>query len=115
MKYRTKETEEIMHMIAEEKAVNHAMNAELSADYLNGAIVQQILEIMHSKHMSQQDLAQRIGKSKQYVSKILREKRNFTIASLAAIAQALESKVVIELKQDESTPIETSKNKTAAI
>ena len=106
MKYRTGETEEIMHMIAEEKAVNHTMNAELTADYLNGEIVQQILEIMQSKHMSQQDLAQQIGKSKQYVSKILREKRNFTIASLAAIAQALESNVVIKFNRNESTPVE---------
>ena len=107
MGYDNLNTEELLQMIAESEAIDPNKNPEVIADYQNGTIVQKILDILNAKEITQNELAKRIGKSKQYVSKILHEKRNFTINSLAMFSSALECDLKIDLVQREKA---TKKN-----
>jgi hypothetical protein len=54
------------------------MNAELTADYLVwGGGGKQILEIMNTKQMTRREPADHIGKSRQYVSRIVKREKEF--------------------------------------
>ena len=61
------------------------------ADHAKGLIIEDILRAMEAAGMTRNALAGKIGKSRQYVSKILDEDRrvNFTIDSLAEFSAAL--------------------------
>lgn len=61
------------------------------ADQAKGLIIEDILRAMEAAGMTRNALAGKIGKSRQYVSKILDEDRrvNFTIDSLAEFSAAL--------------------------
>ena len=61
------------------------------ADHAKGLIIEDILRAMETAGMTRNALAGKIGKSRQYVSKILDEDRrvNFTIDSLAEFSAAL--------------------------
>ena len=64
---------------------------EFLADYSKGLIVEDILRAMESAGLNRNTLAARIGKSRQYVGKILDEdhRANFTIETLAELSAAL--------------------------
>lgn len=83
MKDKEFSTEKLLKKLQKMETIDPARNFEVVADYQNGVIVQNILTIMEEKEISQKELAKLIGKSKQYVSRILLEKQNFTINSLA--------------------------------
>lgn len=61
------------------------------ADVAKGLIVEDILRAMEAANLNRNTLAAKIGKSRQYVGKILDEHRraNFTIDTLAELATAL--------------------------
>jgi len=84
-----KKTQELLEEINGLPNLDFDKDPEFLADYANGLIVQDILNLMDKKQISQTELANMIGKSRQYVSRILIEKRNFTIKSLASFACAL--------------------------
>lgn len=69
------------------------------ADYAKGIIVEDILRAMEKKGISANALAGMIGKTRQYVSKILREDRrvNFTIDTLAQLSVALDVELYLRL------------------
>ena len=52
---------------------------------------------MEEKKISKLELAHKLGKSKQYISRILKEKTNLTIDSIAHIACALDSTFQIDI------------------
>ena len=52
-----------------------------------------IAELMEKKHVSKAELAQRIGKSKAYVTQVLSGSRNITMHTLAGLTFALGHKV----------------------
>ena len=72
---------------------------EFLADYAKGLVVEDILRAMESAGMSRNALAGKIGKSRQYVSKILDEDRrvNFTIESLAEFSAALDLQLCLRM------------------
>jgi transcriptional regulator with XRE-family HTH domain len=61
------------------------------AEYLKGMALEDILRAMEETGVTQTELANRIGKSRQYVSNVLKEnsKANFTLDTLAYFAVAL--------------------------
>lgn len=69
------------------------------AEHAKGLVVEDILRVMEKTGMSANALAGKIGKSRQYVSKILSEHRraNFTIESLAEFSAALDLQLCLRL------------------
>ncbi|MCC6142820.1 MAG: helix-turn-helix transcriptional regulator [Candidatus Hydrogenedentes bacterium] len=68
------------------------------ADCLKGQLVEHILQAMEAQHLSKSDLAKRLHTSRQYVTRVLNEKANFTVDSIAEIACALGMGVRLELR-----------------
>jgi len=75
--------------------------AEGHEDYwLAGAILEfteAVVREMERQGMSRTELAQRLGATPAYVTKILRGKVNFTLATMVKMARALDSEVHVQL------------------
>lgn len=87
-------------------------DAEFTASVLKSQFVEGILRAMEEQGISQAELAKRVSKSPQYLSKILNERTNanFTIDTMAQIAAALNWKLHIRLvSPDETLRIESRK------
>ena len=61
---------------------------------LSFRIVDRIHEVLEEQGLKQKDLAQRLGKSEAEISKWMRGTHNFTIDTISAIEQALQSPIV---------------------
>lgn len=72
---------------------------EFLADYSKGLIVEDILRAMEATGINRNTLAAKLGKSRQYVGKILDEERraNFTIDTLAELSSALDVKLHVRM------------------
>lgn len=66
-------------------------------DGLKVEISEQIYQAMNQQGISNADLARRLGKSRAYVTKLLRGTTNFTLESLVRIGRALSNEVEINL------------------
>jgi len=66
-------------------------------DGLKVEISEQIYLAMNQQGISNADLARRLGKSRAYVTKLLRGNTNFTLESLVRIGRALSNEVEINL------------------
>ena len=89
-------TEELMAKLA--KGVEDFENApEFVAGYLKACLVRDVLMAMKEEGMNRHQLAERLGKSRQYVSRILNETANFTLQSIAELACALGRKVEVSI------------------
>ncbi len=66
---------------------------EFVADFMKGQITEDILQAMEEEGINKNQLADRLGKSRQYVSRILNETTNFTFETVAEIAVALNRKI----------------------
>ena len=64
-------------------------NREFVAIGLKYEVGKQVLEILLQDGMSQAELARRLGKSRQYITKMFKGYANFTLDSIAALAIAL--------------------------
>jgi DNA-binding phage protein len=71
-------------------------DVEFVTDYIKGKFVEDVLAAMEQKKILKIDLAKRIGKSRQYVGRVLNETSNFSIQSMVEIALALN--MTIEVK-----------------
>ena len=67
------------------------VDPEFQADYLKSLFVEKMLEALEKRGENQTHLAQRWGKSRQYVSKLFREDKrvNFTIETMSTLAHLL--------------------------
>lgn len=75
---------------------------EFVAGLLTGQVVNDIYRALKETKISQSELARRSGKSKQAISRILLEKENLTLETVAAISCALGWKPLLHiLPQDE--------------
>ncbi|MFH0880808.1 MAG: helix-turn-helix transcriptional regulator [Lentisphaerota bacterium] len=74
-------------------------DAGFMADYLKGLFVEDVLRAMEEDGLSQSDLAARMGKSRQYLSKVLNLDRrvNFTVETMAEFGATLGRKVAMRL------------------
>lgn len=83
-----------------EKAVRAlADDPEFIADCLKSQVVNDVYRVMEAKGINQNQLAAKLGKSRQYVSHFLAEDRrvNFTLETLAQLSFALQSRVVVRM------------------
>jgi transcriptional regulator with XRE-family HTH domain len=75
--------------------------AERHDDYwVAGAILEvteDVVREMERQGVSRTELAQRLGASPAYVTKILRGKVNFTLATMMRLARALDSELRVQL------------------
>jgi transcriptional regulator with XRE-family HTH domain len=85
----------------EEIPINFNRDPEFVADYLKSKFINEILEILDKKNISKSDLAKLMGKSRQYISRILNETVNFTLDTLAQISCALDEDINIKLGSSE--------------
>lgn len=61
-----------------------------------------IVETIKSKNISQKDLAERIGKSEAYISKIINSNTtNFTLKTMVQLCLALDSKITLKIEDIE--------------
>lgn len=70
---------------------------EFVAGYLKAQFVEDIFKAMHEQGINRNQLAAKLGKSRQYVGRILNEKANFTLETLAEIACALNMQVAARM------------------
>ena len=93
----SKSVDELLKEIKDMPSLDFENDPDFIADYTKGMIVEDLLVQMEKKVLTQTDLANKIGKSRQYVSKILNEKGNFTVDSLAKLSVALDCKLNISI------------------
>lgn len=91
-------------------ATNRALSddADFMADLLKGYFVERVLEGLCDTNLNKSQLGKKIGKSRQYVNKILDEDKrvNFTIDTMAKIAHAIDCRLDIHvLKKNEEAQI----------
>ncbi|MFL6196295.1 MAG: helix-turn-helix domain-containing protein [Thermoanaerobaculia bacterium] len=68
-------------------------------------VTEAMARALRSNGLTQAELAERMGKSKGFVSQVLGGGRNLTLRTLADIAGALGCKVQVQLKPEKSTKV----------
>ena len=76
----------------------HFQDPEYLRDWLALDLSEQILAVLEDEGLSRADLAERLGVSRQYVTKLLNRTPNLTLRSLAEIAAALGRQVTVRLE-----------------
>lgn len=79
---------------------------EKQADWVAHAenIALRILEWLSSNKMSQKELAEKMGVTPQYISRVVNAKENLTLEAISKIEKALSTKI-LEIKASEPTPV----------
>lgn len=74
-------------------------DADFVADYLKGLFVEDVLRALAEESLSKNALAGRMGKTRQYLGKVLNQDRrvNFTIDSMANIATSLDRRLYVRV------------------
>jgi transcriptional regulator with XRE-family HTH domain len=87
--------------LARLKAAAAALDSdpEFQADYLKSLFVEKMLEALAERGENQTQLAQRWGKTRQYVSKLFREDKrvNFTIETMSSLAGLLGRRLELQV------------------
>jgi len=100
-------TEEVLAKI-DESRLNLDSDPKFVATFLKGQFVADVYRAMDEMGINKSELADRLGKSKQYVGRILNETANFTIETLAEISCSLGRKVAIRVhRPGESVVVQT--------
>ncbi|MCX7044299.1 MAG: helix-turn-helix transcriptional regulator [Candidatus Sumerlaeota bacterium] len=91
--------DEILAKWEQEEKINWDLDPEFAADFPKSLFVEYIYEAMEDTGITKSELARRLGKSRQYVNKILREDKtvNFTVETMAAICCALGRKLDVQM------------------
>jgi DNA-binding Xre family transcriptional regulator len=63
-------------------------------------VIEQAVQIMKDKGISRTQLAERMGVSRAYVTRLFNAPPNLTLRSLAQLALALETKLLVSLRED---------------
>jgi transcriptional regulator with XRE-family HTH domain len=67
------------------------------ADFIKGQFVEDVLRVMEETGVNKSQLSGRLGKSRQYVGKLLNERTNFTVETMAEVACALGCRLAVRL------------------
>jgi len=89
-------TEETLESINKLPLINYSKDVDFVTSYIKGMFVEDILKAMEEKNIKKIDLAEKIGKSRQYVGRVLNESANFTIRSMVEIAIALNMDIEVK-------------------
>jgi len=96
-------TEEILAELRQADIPDLTQNPAFTADLLKGSVTEDILRAMEEEGLSRNQLAQRLGKSRQYVGRVLNENANFTMERIAEFACALNRQVAIRMHRSSET------------
>ena len=66
-------------------------------------VTEAIAGLMQEKHMKKKDLAQRLGRSKGYITQLLNGRANMTLRTIADVFWALDATMTVNCKSVEST------------
>lgn len=78
---------------------------EFVADLLKGMATEDILRAMEEEGLNRNQLAQKMGKSRQYIGRVLNESANFTLERLAEFACALGRKIAVRVYRDDEVVV----------
>jgi len=92
----TSPTEEVAAQLRQDM-IDFESDPEFVAGFLKMQFVEDIYEVMHTKGINRNQLAKKLGKSRQYVGRVLNENANFTLETLAEIACALDMHVAARM------------------
>lgn len=98
----TPPVEEVLADLAREP-LNLDQDPEHIASQLKSDIVEYVLIGMREAGINQNQLAERLGKSRQWVSRLLNEGDNFTVATIAKLACALGKRPFIHFAGNDET------------
>lgn len=90
--------------LAEYDAV-FANEPEYVAEGLALRLAEQIVQLMDEKHLSRAELAETMGVSRAYITKVLNAPPNLTLRSIAAVAIALGAKPSLTLVGSKDSPL----------
>ncbi|MFA6239665.1 MAG: helix-turn-helix transcriptional regulator [Candidatus Hydrogenedentales bacterium] len=94
--------------------VDYDRDPEFQAGYLKAAFVDDVCAAMHEMNITKSALAERLGKSRQYVTRVLNESANFTIDSMAEIATALGRQLTIRVHPSAQGATSTTSTKSTS-
>lgn len=89
---------------------------EFVAERLKADVVEAILRAMKRKGVNKNQLAERVGKSRQWVSRVLNETNNFTVGTIAQLACALgvKPRITLSAPRKAASRKQTSRKKQVA-
>lgn len=90
-------TEEVLEKLKQMEPLNLDKDPNFVVGCMYGQITEGIFDAMHDEGINQKQLAERLGKSPGYVSRIMNETAAMDLKKLANIAIALNRKVEIRL------------------
>lgn len=95
-------------MLAELAAANRAIVADpaFQADFLKALFVNEMLAALDERKETKATLAERLGKTRQYIQKLFNEDKrvNFTVDTLCAVAHALGRRVHLHVCREHEQP-----------
>ena len=83
-------------------------------DSLKARFVEDVCRVLKETGISQAEFARRLGKSRQYVSRVLNENANFTLGSLVDIALALDCSIELRICRHEELSMPVSQGNSPA-
>ncbi len=99
-------TKETLERLEELDLLALDRNPEFVADLLKGMVTEDIMRAMEDNGINRNQLAKKMGKSRQYIGRVLSEKANFTLERLAALACALDRDIAVRMfRRDETLAI----------
>ncbi len=87
----------VSELIQENAPIDFDADAEYVSSYLKAQFIEDIYRAMENLGLNKQQLAKKTGKSAQYIGRILNERANFTLESIAEIACSLGMKVSVRM------------------
>ena len=92
-----KETEALLDSL---NAIDLDKDTAFIIDSIKAGFVEDVSQSMKAKGINKSELARRLGKSKQYVSRVLNETANFTLSSIVEISNALGCTIELKIKDN---------------
>lgn len=97
-------------------AANRALEDDptFQADYLKSLFVEKMYAALEERRETKSTLAERLGKSRQYIQKLFSEDRrvNFTIETLCSVAHALGQRIHLHVYHEHEQPVIISRPRT---
>ena len=87
-------------------------NLNTSIDTINKRIIDKIIHLMHTKHISQQKLAEESGISQSTISKLLKGDTHFSLNQLICISHSLGENMFDTITSDDLGHIEKTRSDT---
>ena len=96
-------TDETLDSISKLEVEDYDKDPKFIASFMKGMLVEDILRAMEEDNISKSELAEMLGKSRQYVGRILNETANFTVDTIAQMACALGRQVEVRIYNKNET------------